>query len=90
MLSNEIALHWDEEKGDWIVADWTVDQLKDLKDSEEPFFLACGFFLPHVPNYATQKWFDMYPEDSLTLSIDDTRVLLSALHAPMECGLAMA
>ena len=34
---------------------------------QEPFFLSVGFFLPHVPCYATQKWFDLYPEDSLKL-----------------------
>lgn len=53
--------HKDEDKGDWIVASWTVDRL-DAMPKEEPFFLSCGFFLPHVPCYATQKWFDLHPE----------------------------
>ena len=57
--------HKDEEKGDWIVADWAVEQLE--KKPKEPFFLSVGFFLPHVPCYATQKWFDLYPEDSTKL-----------------------
>ncbi len=57
--------HRDEDKGDWKVASWTVDQL-DAKP-QEPFFLASGFFLPHVPCYATQKWFDLYPEETLML-----------------------
>ena len=57
--------HNDEEKGDWQVASWAVEQL-DAKP-QEPFFLSVGFFLPHVPCYATQKWFDLYPEDSLQL-----------------------
>ena len=57
--------HKDEDKGDWQVASWAVDQLQQPHD--EPFFLACGFFLPHVPCYATQKWFDMYPEESLLM-----------------------
>ena len=34
---------------------------------DKPFFIACGFRLPHVPCYASQKWFDLYPEDDLTL-----------------------
>lgn len=57
--------HKDEDKGDWKVASWAVEQLQ-LKQ-QEPFFLSVGFFLPHVPCYATQKWFDLYPEDSLQL-----------------------
>ncbi len=57
--------HKDEDKGDWKVASWAVETLKE--DLPQPFFLAAGFFLPHVPCYATQKWFDLYPEDALLL-----------------------
>ena len=57
--------HKDEDKGDWKVASWAVDQLN--QKPKEPFFLSVGFFLPHVPCYATQKWFDLYPEKTLQL-----------------------
>lgn len=57
--------HKDEDKGDWKVASWAVDELN--KKPKEPFFLSVGFFLPHVPCYATQKWFDLYPEKTLQL-----------------------
>lgn len=57
--------HRDEDKGDWQVAGWAVEQL-DAKPPG-PFFLSVGFFLPHVPCYATQQWFDLYPEESLIL-----------------------
>ena len=57
--------HRDEDKGDWQVASWAVEQLEN--GLPEPFFLATGFFLPHVPCYATQKWFDLYPEATLEL-----------------------
>jgi len=57
--------HRDEEKGDWEVAGWAVEKLNT--PPEEPFFLSVGFFLPHVPCYATQKWFDLYPEETLAL-----------------------
>ena len=60
--------HKDEEKGDWLVADWTEQQL-DKMPKDEPFFMACGFFLPHVPCYATQKWFDMHPEETTQLPL---------------------
>ncbi|MCA9025394.1 MAG: sulfatase [Planctomycetaceae bacterium] len=57
--------HEDKDKGDWQVATWAVDKLEG--EMPQPFFLAAGFFLPHVPCYATQQWFDLYPEDSLLL-----------------------
>lgn len=61
--------HDEADKGDYQVASWTVDQLKQLKDTadEKPFFLAAGFFLPHVPCYTTQEWFDLYPNDESIL-----------------------
>ncbi|MEM1295433.1 MAG: sulfatase [Verrucomicrobiota bacterium] len=57
--------HNDQDKGDWLVADWAVQTL-DSKP-EGPFFLACGFFLPHVPCFATEKWFDLYPTQTTLL-----------------------
>lgn len=57
--------HKDEQKQDWKVASWAVDKINS--HPQEPFFLSVGFFLPHVPCYATQKWFDLYPEDQLVL-----------------------
>lgn len=57
--------HRDEDKGDWKVASWAVEQLRQVPD--EPFFMSVGFFLPHVPCYATQKWFDLYPEGTSVL-----------------------
>jgi choline-sulfatase len=57
--------HKDEDKGDWKVAEWAIKTL-DSKP-KGPFFLSVGFFLPHVPCYATQKWFDLYPEETLQL-----------------------
>ncbi len=56
----------DTGKGDYQVASWTVQQIKSAP-KDQPFFLAAGFFLPHVPCYATQKWFDLYPDDDSVL-----------------------
>ena len=57
--------HRDQEKGDWKVASWAVDQLD--AGLQEPFFLSVGFFLPHVPCYTTQDWYDLYPAETLQL-----------------------
>ena len=58
--------HKDEDKGDWKVASWAVEQI-DQMPTDKPYFLSVGFFLPHVPCYATQKWFDLYPDETLTM-----------------------
>jgi len=47
------------------VADWAVQQLKQTHD--KPLWLGVGFVTPHVPQYAPQKWFDLYPLDTLQL-----------------------
>jgi arylsulfatase A-like enzyme len=57
--------HEDKDKQDYVVASWAVDQIE--KGPKDPFFLSVGFFLPHVPCYTTQKWYDMYPDDDSVL-----------------------
>ena len=47
------------------VADWAIDFLSADQDSS--FFLGVGFYRPHVPQFVPQKWFDMYPLDSIQL-----------------------
>lgn len=66
--------HRDEEKGDYQVASWAIEQLETMPKDRD-FFLAAGFFLPHVPCYATQRWFDLYPDDDSLLPTvrDDDR-----------------
>jgi len=55
----------DEDQDDWRMADWAISQLKAPR--REPFFLSVGFRRPHVPCYASQKWFDLYPDASLRM-----------------------
>ncbi len=54
-----------EKMGDWRVASWIIGQLK--KEHDKPFFLACGFFRPHLPWYVPQEYFDLYPLGEITL-----------------------
>jgi len=55
----------DEETADCGTVDWIIDQLK--REHEKPFFLACGIYRPHLPWYVPQKYFDMFPLDSVQL-----------------------
>jgi arylsulfatase A-like enzyme len=48
----------EEKMADTIRINWAVEQLKRKHD--KPFFLACGIYAPHFPNYCPQKYFDMY------------------------------
>jgi len=52
----------DSDQGDWKTADNAIEQLKS-RPKDKPFFIAAGFRLPHVPCFASQKWFDMYPPE---------------------------
>jgi len=53
------------EMGDMQVADWVVGQL--ITPPASPFFIACGFYRPHLPWYVPKRFFDMHPLDSIIL-----------------------
>ncbi len=56
--------------GDDQVSDyWSVSQaIAALQQKhEQPTFIACGIFRPHLPWRAPSKYFDLYPEDQIEL-----------------------
>ncbi|NJN42364.1 MAG: sulfatase [Flammeovirgaceae bacterium] len=55
----------DEETGDFKSVDYISNQLK--KDHDKPFFLACGIYRPHLPWYVPQKYFDLFPLETIQL-----------------------
>lgn len=56
----------DEEKmSDTITTNWACRFLGEKH--EKPFFLGFGLYAPHKPNYAPQKYFDLYPPDKIEL-----------------------
>ena len=50
---------------DFADASWAIEQLQARHD--RPFFLAVGFYRPHLPFYAPKRLFDLVPRDKIGL-----------------------
>lgn len=55
----------DEEMGDYQVVSWVADQL--AKKRNDPMFLACGIYRPHLPWFVPKKYFDLFPLSTIQL-----------------------
>ena len=53
----------DEKMADHQTVSWADYELN--RPRENPIFLACGIFRPHMPWEVPQKYFDMYPLDTI-------------------------
>jgi choline-sulfatase len=56
----------DKDQADWKIADSAIAQLENAPLAR-PFFVAVGFRSPHVPCFASQKWFDLFPINTLRM-----------------------
>ena len=72
----------DSTKGDTQITDWAIERMQEAQadrhvrptgEGNQPYFLGVGYFLPHVPCYATQKWFDLYPDNDSVLPLVQLR-----------------
>jgi len=85
------ALSWletegvDQEQTDGIGATEVVRLLEEMRD--RPFFLAAGFYRPHVPCVADRRYFDLYPPESIRLP-DEPPGHLDAIPAAAFTGRA--
>ncbi|MGD9128212.1 MAG: sulfatase [Planctomycetia bacterium] len=52
---------------DYVTGSETIKAMRRLAKQDKPFFLACGFYKPHLPFVAPKKYWDLYPEDKVTL-----------------------
>jgi len=57
--------HAIEANPDWKTAEGAAQFLQ--RDHDQPFFLGCGIYLPHLPWYAPKKFFDMHPLEDIEL-----------------------
>lgn len=87
------ALSWlaadgdDTEQTDGMIATEAIKMMEEKSD--EPFFLAVGFFRPHTPYVAPKKYFDLYPPEDMRLPYspeddrDDIPVAAFAHNCPI-------
>ncbi|MFN3322477.1 MAG: sulfatase [Bryobacteraceae bacterium] len=55
----------DSKMGDHQVVDWAISELH--RKQEQPVFLACGLYRPHLPWYVPSKYFDLHPLEKIEL-----------------------
>lgn len=53
---------------DGAMADYAIQQLAQLKNNKQPFFLAVGFKKPHLPFVAPKKYWDLYDRSKIVLA----------------------
>ena len=57
----------DNAYGDGRLTERAIADLSRLKTLDQPFFLAVGFFKPHLPFIAPQKYWDLYDHETIRL-----------------------
>ena len=58
----------DEQMPDHQIASWAIERLAEKHDSA--LWMGVGFYRPHVPQFAPQKWFDLYPHGNPSVAGD--------------------
>ena len=62
--SAEVA---DNAYGDGVLAEKAIADLRRVAQMDGPFFMAVGFFKPHLPFVAPKKYWDLYDHDSIRI-----------------------
>jgi len=58
----------DSEFYDGAQTDLALNKLKELKGRKEPFYLAVGYYRPHLPFVSPKKYWDLYDRQKLSLA----------------------
>lgn len=51
------------------IANHAIAQLNQLRENDQPFFLAVGFLKPHLPFNAPEKYWDLYDPEKIKLPV---------------------
>jgi len=76
----------DEFYNDGQTADLAVQALRSRKGKAEPFFLAVGFFKPHLPFVSPKKYWDLYDPVKIQLASNPYRPKDAPEHALATSG----
>lgn len=77
----------DEGYPDGLTTNLAINKLRELKKSKQPFFMGVGFFKPHLPFNAPQKYWDLYDEAAIPVSDNPKipqHINLKSLHESGE------
>ncbi|WP_149275019.1 sulfatase [Pareuzebyella sediminis] len=72
---------------DGLTTKLAIAKLKELKQNKKPFFMGVGFFKPHLPFNAPQKYWDLYKREEIPLSTNPDvpeNISLKSLHQSGE------
>ncbi|MBC8869861.1 MAG: sulfatase [Planctomycetes bacterium] len=69
--------------------DLALETLQRLKDKKQPFFLALGYYRPHLPFVAPKKYWDLYGRDAISMANNPflpTYSPIMAMNSAYELG----
>ena len=53
---------------DGLITEQALEKIGELAEKKKPFFMAVGFFKPHLPFNAPKKYWDLYEREGIPLS----------------------
>lgn len=71
----------DAEQTDGMVATQTIALMREAAASGQPFFIAAGFYRPHVPEVVPAAWFDLYSPEQVAIAQTTPEQLAAVLPA---------
>ncbi|PHS18436.1 MAG: iduronate sulfatase [Blastopirellula sp.] len=66
----EFTAENDSDLPDGMLADTAIEQLKEFKKGDKPFFMGLGFFKPHLPFVATKQDWDAFEGVDIDIAAD--------------------